>query len=143
MGDISRHRRAYLTADVIVEAEGGIVLVKRGHEPFKGFWALPAGFVEPGELIEQAAIREVKEETGLDVKLNGVVGVYSAPGRDPRGDVVTVCFRAERIGGQLKAASEAAEAKVFPKDELEGLQLAFDHSKILEDYFKSLKEMVG
>jgi len=134
-----KHRISYLVADVIVEAGNGIVLIKRKHGPFKGYFALPAGFVEPNELVENAAIREVKEETGLDIELDNIVGVYSKPDRDPRGDVVSICFRAHKIGGLLKGMDDASIAKIFKKNEISKLKLAFDNSKMVKDYFKRVK----
>ncbi len=78
-----------LAVDVVVELPSGeIVLIKRKYEPFKGYWALPGGMLEIGETVEQAAIREVREETGLDVSITRLVGVYSEPNRDPRNHVV-------------------------------------------------------
>lgn len=119
-----------LAADAVVLTDDGFVLVRRKRDPFKGSWALPGGFVEYGETVEEAAAREVKEETGLDVKLVGLVGVYSDPERDPRGHVVSVAFLAWAVGGELKAADDAGEVAVF-KEVPEAM--AFDHAKILED----------
>src|SRR3954464_8671429 len=91
-----------LTADIIIEHEdGSIVLIKRKHDPCKGQWAIPGGILDGDETIEQTAVREAKEETGLDVKLLRIVGVYSKAGRDPRGRFVTVALVAVPIGGVL------------------------------------------
>ncbi len=126
------HRCIGLTADVVILYNGGVVLVKRKHEPFKGHYALPGGFVEYGERVEEAAIREAKEETGLDVKLLRLVGVYSDPKRDPRGHTVTVAFLA--LGtGEIKAGDDAKEVHVVPIEETLKMPLAFDHEKILSD----------
>jgi len=127
----SDNKKTMLTTDVIIELEDGIILVRRGNEPFKNYWALPGGFVEYGETVENAAIREVKEETGLEIKLKKLFGVYSEPGRDPRGHTVTICYLGTRIGGKLKAASDADEARIFK--EIPWNELAFDHAKILKD----------
>ncbi|RLF16193.1 MAG: NUDIX hydrolase [Thermoprotei archaeon] len=126
-------RGPVLTVDVVIKYRGGYVLVKRLNEPFKGYWAIPGGIVEYGETVEEAAVREAKEETGLDVKLIGLVGVYSEPNRDPRGHYVSVAFLAEAVGGELKASSDAKEVAVFkdPPD-----KLAFDHARILKDAMK-------
>jgi 8-oxo-dGTP diphosphatase len=121
-----------LTVDAIIQhSDGGIVLVKRGHDPFKGKWALPGGFVDVGETCEKACIREVKEETGLAVKIICLMGVYSDPKRDPRGHTVSIVYVCETLGGELKGADDADLAKSFT--DLENLELAFDHSKILRD----------
>ncbi len=124
-------RRPFLAADVIIRHGRGVVLVKRKNEPYRGKWALPGGFVEYGEKVEHAAVREAMEETGLKVKLKKLVGVYSAPGRDPRGHVVSVCFLARRAGGKLRAASDADEVKIFRQ--IPWKKLAFDHGQILKD----------
>jgi 8-oxo-dGTP diphosphatase len=124
-----------LAADIIIEfPDGEIVLVKRGIEPFKGRWAIPGGGVEIGETVEQAAVREAKEETGLDVKLTGIVGVYSEPGRDPRGHTVSIVYQAVPVGGEMKADTDAAE--VIKTGNLFKNPLAFDHELILENWLK-------
>lgn len=124
-------RAPMLTVDVVIRTPGGVVLVRRGNEPYKGKWALPGGFVRYGERIEEAAMREALEETGLKVKLQRLVGVYSDPKRDPRGHVVSACFLAKRAGGRLKAASDVEEVKIFKRIPWRGL--AFDHARILKD----------
>ncbi len=121
-----------LAVDIVIEyPDGDIILIKRKYEPFKGCWAIPGGSVETGETVEEAARREAKEETGLDVKLTSIGGVYSDPDRDPRGHVVSIVYRAEPLGGYLKADTDAAE--VIRTNNIDNLQLAFDHRKILLD----------
>jgi 8-oxo-dGTP diphosphatase len=120
-----------LTVDVIVKRGKKVLLVRRKNEPFKGKWALVGGFVEYGERVEEAAKRECREETGLEVEVEGLVGVYSDPGRDPRGHVVSICFLARPVGGRLKGGSDASEARFFEKIPWD--QLAFDHARILKD----------
>ncbi len=120
-----------LVVDVIIRTPGGVVLVKRRNEPYKGRWALPGGFVCYGERVEDAAAREVREETSLRVKLGKLVGVYSDPKRDPRGHVVSVCFSARRAGGRLRASSDAQDVKIFKR--IPWRDLAFDHARILKD----------
>jgi 8-oxo-dGTP diphosphatase len=119
-----------LMVDVVIPAEEGVVLIRRGSDPFEGQWALPGGFVEVGETVEKAARREAAEETGLAVELAHLVGVYSEPDRDPRGHNVSVAFLARVLGGDLSAASDAAEVSVLDP---ESVELAFDHRKIVED----------
>ena len=127
-----------LAVDVIIICDDDlVVLIKRKKKPYKNFWALPGGFVEYGETVEKAAIREAKEETGLLINLRRIVGVYSDPKRDPRGHVVSVCFLAEKVGGNLKAATDASDVECFKKEEVLGLNLAFDHCKILKDGLKN------
>ncbi len=119
-----------LTVDVVIPAEEGVVLIRRGGEPFEGQWALPGGFVEVGETVEAAAVREVAEETGLAVELARLVGVYSEPDRDPRGHNVSVAFLARVLSGELSASTDAAEVSVFDPG---AVDLAFDHRRIIDD----------
>ncbi|NJD98230.1 NUDIX hydrolase [Thermococcus sp. LS1] len=129
---VELHRCIGLTVDLVILYREGVVLIKRKHEPFKDHFALPGGFVEYGETVEDAAVREAKEETGLDVRLLRLIGVYSDPNRDPRGHTVTVAFLA--LGtGELKAGDDAKDVMVVPIDEINEIPLAFDHGKILRD----------
>ncbi|MHA1581139.1 MAG: NUDIX domain-containing protein [Candidatus Baldrarchaeia archaeon] len=132
-GDILK-RTPTLTVDAIIKInDNKIVLVKRKNPPYKGWWALPGGIVEYGETVEEAVKREVKEETGLEVEIEKLVNVYSDPNRDPRGHFVSICFLCRKVGGVLKAATDAAEVSVFSLKEVGNLKLAFDHRKMLED----------
>lgn len=119
-----------IMVDVVIPSEGGVVLIRRGTDPYEGMWALPGGFVELGETVENAAVREAKEETNLDVELERLVGVYSEPDRDPRGHNVSVTFLARVTGGEPEAATDADEVEVLDPSEVE---LAFDHREIIED----------
>ena len=119
-----------LMVDVVIPSEAGIVLVRRGSEPFRGQWALPGGFVEVGETVREAAVREAAEETGLAVEVSRLVGVYSDPARDPRGHNVSVAFLARVLSGQMKVSSDAAEVDVLDPAAVE---LAFDHRRIIAD----------
>ena len=114
---------------VIRDSDDRVVFVQRRYPPYLGYWALPGGKVEYGETVEAALTREVKEETGLDVKPQGLVGVFSDPNRDPRGHVVSIVYHAVIVGGTLKANSDALDAKWFAKPPR---QLAFDHQLILD-----------
>ncbi|NCO67547.1 MAG: NUDIX hydrolase [Nitrospirae bacterium CG_4_10_14_0_8_um_filter_41_23] len=119
------------TADLIIEYNRGIVLIKRKNPP-EG-WALPGGFVEYGESLETAAVREAKEETGLDVELLRQFHTYSDPKRDPRHHTITTVFIAKAKGKAI-AGDDAKEIGVFSKDILPD-QIAFDHRDIINDYF--------
>jgi 8-oxo-dGTP diphosphatase len=124
-----------LTVDIIIRYEGGIVLVERKNPP--SGWALPGGFVEIGESVEYAAIREAKEETSLDVTLIEQFHVYSKPGRDSRFHTVSVVF----IGngqGDLQGKDDAKVAEVFSENELP-VNIAFDHPEIILDYFTYIR----
>lgn len=121
-----------LTVDTVIEyPDGAIVLIERANDPFRGKLALPGGFVEIGETVETAAVREAREETGLEVKLDRLVGVYSDPRRDPRGHTVSVVFHAVPVGGELRADTDAASVTKV-RDPLTR-DLAFDHDRIIDD----------
>lgn len=124
------YRNPTPTVDVIIELDGGVVLIERRNEP-KG-WALPGGFVDEGERVEDAAIREAAEETGLEVSLQVLLGVYSDPARDPRQHNLSVVFVATGQG-QPEGHDDAARAEVFALDALPS-PLCFDHALILDDY---------
>lgn len=128
-----KKRQPSLTVDGIVTFGNKILLVRRKNPPFKGTFALPGGFVEYGETVEKAVIREVLEETGLVTRFGCLAGIYSAPDRDPRGHTVSVVFRLKVIGGKLRAGDDAVEVGLFLIKNLKNMKLAFDHSKILKD----------
>ncbi len=127
----SKYRNPVPTVDIIIRYTEGIVLIMRKNPPMG--WALPGGFVDYGETLEDAAVREAKEETGLDVRLLRQFHSYSDPRRDPRQHTISTVFLAE-AEGQAKAGDDAAEIGVFRAADLPG-DLAFDHREILEDYF--------
>ena len=124
-----------LTVDLIISYKDGIVLIERKNPPHG--WALPGGFVDVGESLEEAAIREAKEETSLDVTLIEQFYAYSKPGRDPRFHTVTVAFIADGKG-TLKGRDDAREAEVFSELALPA-RIAFDHGQIIVDYFEYLR----
>jgi 8-oxo-dGTP diphosphatase len=126
-----RKRGPTLAADAIIEVEGGIVLIERKNPPLG--WAIPGGFVDYGESVEDAARREAKEEVSLDVELVDQLYTYSDPSRDPRGHTVTVVFVA-RASGRPVAADDAAGVGIFTEATLPS-PLVFDHPDVLADYF--------
>ncbi|MDW5562931.1 MAG: NUDIX domain-containing protein [Methanomassiliicoccus sp.] len=128
-------RNPTLTADGVVMVDGRIVLVRRGREPGRGKYALPGGFVEHGERAEDCAVREVMEETGLRTEPLGLVGLYSDPGRDPRGHIVSAVFHLRVVGGELRAGDDADEVSLYDLDSLP--ELAFDHAKIITDHLRA------
>jgi ADP-ribose pyrophosphatase YjhB (NUDIX family) len=123
----------WLTVDVIIEIDGrGIVLIERKNPPYG--WAVPGGFVDDGESLEQASIREAKEETSLDVQLIEQFHTYSEPRRDPRHHTVSTVFIA-RASGTPRGRDDARKAEIFTRKNLPS-PLAFDHARILKDYFR-------
>jgi len=128
------------TVDIIIEKDGKIVLIRRKNEPFKGKLAIPGGFVNEGELIEDRAIIEAKEETSLDVELKEILGVYSIPDRDPRGYLMSTVFIAKPKTGTVKGGDDAASAAWFKIDDKILDELSFDHKKIITDYLKWKKK---
>ncbi len=127
-----------LTVDCVLFDGNAVVLIRRSNPPFEGRLALPGGFVEEDETAEAACIRETREETGLVIRNLRLVGVYSKPGRDPRGRSVSVAFLAEADLNNLSAGSDAAEAMVAAN--WREASLAFDHRQIITDALK-LKPM--
>ncbi|MDR0816808.1 MAG: NUDIX hydrolase [Desulfovibrio sp.] len=121
------------TTDVIIYTPvRGVVMIERKNPP-PGF-ALPGGFIEEGEQAEEAAVREMREETGLDVELTGLLGVYSRPDRDPRQHTLSVVFTGTPCNpDQLRAGDDAKSAAFYPLDALPA-PLAFDHARILRDF---------
>ncbi len=120
-----------LTVDAVALRDGKVLLIRRARPPYSHAWALPGGFVEPGETTEAAVLRELREETGVSGSVRGLVGVYSDPGRDPRGSTVSVTYLVaagpeEPSGGDDAAAAEYHEVAALP-------ELAFDHARILQD----------
>ncbi len=130
------------TVDAVVIEDGSIVLIKRGNPPFKNHWALPGGFVELGERVEDAVRRETYEETGLKVSILKLVGVYSDPERDPRGHTITIAYLCKKQNplDKPKGGTDATEAKIFTRDAIANLELAFDHSIIIRDAIKLADE---
>lgn len=129
------HKNPLPTVDIIIELDGGIVLIKRRNPPFG--WALPGGFVDYGETLEEAARREALEETGLEVRLQRQLHTYSDPKRDSRFHTVSTVFVASAEGAP-RGGDDALQAQVFGRDNLP--PLAFDHGNIIDDYFHSKQD---
>ncbi|MCK5503535.1 MAG: NUDIX hydrolase [Thermodesulfovibrionia bacterium] len=127
----STPKKPVVTVDAIIETAGGIVLIKRKNPP--AGWAIPGGFVDYGETLEEAVCREMEEETGLNVNLSRQFHTYSDPQRDPRQHTISTIFIAT-ASGKPNAGDDAKEARIFTKDNLPE-DIAFDHRQILDDYF--------
>jgi 8-oxo-dGTP diphosphatase len=129
-----------LTVDIIIELPGNnntpIVLIERKYPPHG--WALPGGFVDVGETVEQAAIREAKEETRLDINLKELLGIYSDPKRDARGHTVSAVYIATATG-EAKAQDDAKNLVICDPQSLPGV-LVFDHQRIVDDYLRFKSE---
>jgi 8-oxo-dGTP diphosphatase len=117
--------------DVVIKTREGILLIKRKLDPFRGKWAIPGGHINYGETTEEAAVREAREETGLDVQVEKILGVYSNPERDPRGHRISIVYLCKKAGGVLKPGSDSSDVRFFK--EINEDDLAFDHAKILRD----------
>lgn len=123
--------RPFLTVDCVVFQDTAVVLIRRAHEPFKEWYALPGGFVEVGESVEDACRRETREETGLVVEDLRLIGVYSDPARDTRRHTVSVAFLGRADVSSLKAGDDAGSVELVA--DWRHAELAFDHQKILSD----------
>lgn len=126
------YRNPIPTVDVIIETGGKIVLIRRRPPP--PGWAIPGGFVDYGETLREAAVREAFEETGLRVTLTALLGVYSEPDRDPRQHTISTVF-VGTAEGEPRGMDDAAEAALFDETTLPA-PIAFDHARILADYFR-------
>ena len=132
------HDNPFPTADAIIDGgDGRIVLVLRKNIPYG--WAIPGGFVDYGEEVGKACVREAKEETGLDVDLVEHLFVYSDPRRDARKHTISTVYWCKVRGGTLQAADDAKDARWFSEGEVPWPELCFDHGEILRDYFRYRK----
>ncbi len=132
--DETVYRKPSLTVDGLIKKDNKILLIERKNPPFKGMFAVPGGFVEYGEPVEKAVVREIEEETGLKTEIKELVGVYSDPERDPRGHTISSVYHLKPVGGELKGGSDAEKAKYFDINDLP--ELAFDHKKIINDFLE-------
>lgn len=133
-----QHKNPTPTVDTIIQKGTKVLLVERKRDPFKQMMVLPGGFINEGERAEDAAIREVKEETSLDIVLDNILGVYSDPSRDPRGHIMSTVFIGKISDKSDKkepiAGDDAATTKWVDLVAIEEEQFGFDHKKILMDY---------
>lgn len=132
-----KHRNPIPTIDAILTEWSNnnlVLLIKRKNDPFKDQFALPGGFVNEGEKVEDAVRREVEEELSVKIEPIDILGVYSDPNRDPRGHIMSTAFICKIINGELKANDDAADLRWVEINSLENVKLAFDHFKILSDY---------
>ncbi len=128
------------TVDAIIHRYSSLLLIKRKKAPYKNCFALPGGFVNEGETIEEALIREVHEETSLVVHPIDILGVYSDPTRDPRGHMLTIVFIVLIVEGKATPGDDAKEISWIPIHKINELEIAFDHKLILEDFLRWKKE---
>jgi len=131
---MKEYRNPIPTVDAIIQKSSFLLLIKRQNDPYKDTFALPGGFVDEGETVEEALIREVFEETSLEIHPIEILGVYSTPTRDPRGHMMTVVFITITYGGELSAGDDAKELHWIPLDNINNIDLAFDHKLIIKDY---------
>jgi 8-oxo-dGTP diphosphatase len=131
---MGEYRNPVPSVDIILQKGSEILLVKRKNEPFKDHLALPGGFVNEGESVENAAIREAVEETSLEIEPIDILGVYSYPKRDPRKHVLTVVFVGTILNGIPNPRDDSSEIEWVQLDDIQKKNLAFDHKQILSDY---------
>lgn len=133
---MKEYRNPTPTADIILQRDSKILMVRRKKDPFKGQLALPGGFINEGETAEEAARREAIEETTLEVEPIEILGVYSDPKRDPRKHVMSIVFVGIIVGGSDKAGDDAESIEWVELGTIEKQEIAFDHAQILRDYKK-------
>src|SRR6476660_10422658 len=134
MNDKQQHKNPIPTVDTIIQRDSQILFVKRKRDPFKEHFVFPGGFVNEGEKVEDAALREIKEETSLSVELVDILGVYSDPSRDPRGHIMSTVFIGQISDAsklEAKAADDAAGLKWNDLDDIDNENFGFDHKKII------------
>src|SRR5919205_283105 len=133
---MTEYKNPIPTVDVILQKGSEVLLIKRKNEPFKDHLALPGGFVNQGEKVETAALREVSEETSLEIEPVDILGVYSDPKRDPRRHILSVVFIGIIVRGSEKAGDDAASIEWVKISDIQQQQIAFDHAQILHDYLQ-------
>ena len=137
---MAKYKIPSITTDIFIFDDNfNFILIKRKNDPYKDCWALPGGFVEYGESVESAAVREAKEETNIDVELKDLVNVYSKPDRDPRGHTITIAFTAKGNFSDGKADDDASDIAIFSLEKLDEIDIAFDHKQIIRDCLNKAK----
>ena len=126
---MTEHKNPVPTVDIILQKDSNILLVKRKKDPFKDHLALPGGFVNVGEKVEDAVKREALEEISLEIEPIDILGVYSDPGRDPRGHILSIVFVGTILGGEAKAGDDSQDIEWVNLGELKKKKLAFDHGR--------------
>ncbi|NHI92695.1 MAG: NUDIX hydrolase [Candidatus Lokiarchaeota archaeon] len=133
---MKKKRFPRVTIDAIIMENGKILLIQRGKPPFIGSWALPGGHIDLGEIVEDAVIREIKEETNAEVKIDKLFNVYSHPDRDPRGHYITIVYSCsiKDKNQKILGGDDAIKAQFFDIEEINKIKLAFDHKEIINDF---------
>jgi ADP-ribose pyrophosphatase YjhB (NUDIX family) len=145
MNDKQQHKNPIPTVDTIIQRDSQILFVKRKRDPFKEHFVFPGGFVNEGEKVEDAALREVKEETSLSVELVDILGVYSDPSRDPRGHIMSTVFIgkiSDNDKNEAKAGDDAGAIQWIDLEDVDNKSFGFDHKTIISDY-KKWKQFKG
>ena len=140
-----QHKNPIPTVDTIIQRDSQILFVKRKRDPFKEHFVFPGGFVNEGEKVEDAALREVKEETSLSVELVDILGVYSDPSRDPRGHIMSTVFIgkiSDNDKNEAKAGDDAEAIQWIDLEDVDNKIFGFDHKTIISDY-KKWKQFKG
>jgi 8-oxo-dGTP diphosphatase len=142
------HKNPKPTVDIIIKRDSEVLLVRRKKDPFKNYLSLPGGFVDEGERVEDAARREAKEETSLDIEPIEILGVYSDPRRDPRKHIMSIVFIVRIIDGnnneaKAEAKDDAEQIEWMTLEDIDKKEFGFDHKKILLDYKKWLQQAGG
>lgn len=151
---MTEYKKPSITVDIVIFDENNcfnnklvknndFILVKRKNQPFKNHWAIPGGFVDYGESVENAAIRESKEETAINIKLKKLFNVYSELDRDPRGHTITIVYLATGNFNEMQASSDAIDVGIFSFNDIKSINLAFDHEKILNDVFNKTTKILN
>ena len=148
MSNQQEHKNPKPTVDIIIKRDSEVLLVRRKKDPFKNYLSLPGGFVDEGERVEDAARREAKEETSLDIEPIEILGVYSDPRRDPRKHIMSIVFIARIIDdnnneAKAEAKDDAEQIEWMTLEDIDKKEFGFDHKKILLDYKKWLQQAGG